>query len=263
MYKTSRTTVEPQGNDSQRAWWLLHGEAGPTTGGAVGIGRLGPGFENAMHRHPQGEEAILVLEGAGMMLTATAEVPATPGTMLFAPIGSWHGVRAGDGPMLLLMVYGGVAQASDAGRELADGPVTDDGPSAVVTQPDEAPPQPFHDPAMGFNHMHAAWRVDADYGGSQHLVVGQTTFAPGEGAHELHAHPAGDEFQIILEGEAVHVTPDGTELPLSPGDVTLMPAGELHGVRNHGSAPLLTAFGFLGVNSLDQAGYEMPSGAAS
>jgi quercetin dioxygenase-like cupin family protein len=263
MYKTSQSKVQPQGDDSQRAWWLLHGDAGPTAAGAVGIGQLGPGVENALHRHPHGEEAILVLEGTGAMLTATAEVAAAPGTMLFAPRSSWHGVRAGDDGMLLLMVYGGVSRAADAGRQLAEGPVSDDGPSAVVTQLDDAPPQPFHDPGMGFNHMQAAWRVDADHGGAEHVVVGQTTFAPGEGAHELHAHPSGDEFQIILQGQAAHVMPDGTELPLGPGDMTLMPAGELHGVRNHGSAPLLTAFGFLGANSLERAGYEMPAEKAS
>ena len=72
-------------------------------------------------------------------------------------------------------------------------------------------------------------RRNADHGGAEHVVVGQTTFAPGEGAHELHAHPSGDEFQIILQGQAAHVMPDGTELPLGPGDMTLMPAGELHG----------------------------------
>jgi quercetin dioxygenase-like cupin family protein len=258
MYKTSKAAVSAQGGDGRQAWWLLHGEAGPTTAGAFGTGQLEPGVETPMHRHPYAEEAILVLEGEGVAMTSAGEQPLRPGMILFAPRGSWHGVRAGESQVRQLMIYGGVSAAADAGRETPSGELRDERLAAAVLDMEQAIDHPFHDPDQGFRHLSARWLVDGEERGSEQLVLGQSTFEAARGAHELHRHPHAAEFLYLLEGDGVHVTEDGHELPIAPGDVTLVPAGEWHGFRNHGSATARAIFGYFGVNSLEAAGYELP-----
>lgn len=80
----------------------------------------------------------------------------------------------------------------------------------------------------------------------------RTTFvvAPGRGASftngiteidpgaslPLHAHDC-EESVLVLEGDAVFETADGTD-ELGPGDATLVPEGVLHRFANRSSRPL-------------------------
>ncbi|ACM28748.1 MULTISPECIES: cupin domain-containing protein [Rhizobium] len=121
----------------------------------------------------------------------------------------------------------------------------------IVTAPDH----PFHMPEQGFYHLSARWLVDGGIG-SDKLVIGQSTFASHDGAHELHRHAHGEEFFFVLEGQGVHLTEDG-EYPMAGGDLVFVPCEEWHGFRNTASTPVRALFGFLGVNSLDGAGYEL------
>ena len=62
------------------------------------------------------------------------------------------------------------------------------------------------------------------------------TLAPGASIG-VHKHQGEFEFYYILEGTA-HITDDGEEYDLAPGDVTLCRDGHSHGVSNRGGVPL-------------------------
>lgn len=58
---------------------------------------------------------------------------------------------------------------------------------------------------------------------------------PGEGP-ALHRHPY-DELWVVEQGE-VTFTAGERSLPAGPGTVVVVPAGEFHGFKNTGSAPV-------------------------
>lgn len=53
-----------------------------------------------------------------------------------------------------------------------------------------------------------------------------------------HAHEGQDKIYVVLEGRA-RVVVGGAEDTLDAGDAVVAPAGQPHGIRNAGSAPLL------------------------
>jgi mannose-6-phosphate isomerase-like protein (cupin superfamily) len=53
-----------------------------------------------------------------------------------------------------------------------------------------------------------------------------------------HAHDGQDKIYVVLEG-AARIVVDGEESVLAPGDAVLARAGQSHGVRNPGPAPLV------------------------
>jgi quercetin dioxygenase-like cupin family protein len=262
MYKTATSVVSPEAAGGATAWWLLHGGAGPTTRGTLGIAQLDAGVDTPIHRHPEAEEAILVLDGAGIAMTSQGEQPLRAGTVLFAPRGSWHGLRVGDGPMRLLVAYGGVSAVADAGWEAPDGKLRDAGFHAALVDWEQPVEHSAHDPALGFFHIRARWLVDGESLASKQLVVGLSTSEASRGAHELHRHAHAAEFFYLLEGVGAHITEDGEEIPVAAGEVTFIPPGEWHGFRNRGSVDARAVFGFFGVNSREAAGYEVFDGHA-
>lgn len=140
---------------------------------------------------------------------------------------------------------------------LSDPPVADGNTPATPRMIDiaTAPDHPFHMPEQGFYHLSARWLVDGN-SGSDKLVIGQSTFASNDGAHELHRHPHAEEFFFVLEGQGTHLTEDG-EHPMTGGDLVFVPCEEWHGFRNIASTPVRALFGLLGVNALEDAGYEL------
>ena len=50
---------------------------------------------------------------------------------------------------------------------------------------------------------------------------------------------------------------EGGEIPMKAGDVVFAPRGEWHGFRNTDDRPVRAIFGYFGVTSLDEAGYEV------
>lgn len=259
MFRTSRAAVRGHGDDIERTWWLLHRHAGGATKGVVGFSRLQSGAETTLHRHPNAEEALMVLDGEGVALTLAGEEPLARGSVLFAPRGAWHGARAGAAPMLFLIVYGGVAAPDEAEREAIDGSTAGDAPPAVVSRAGNARFQTLHSPERGFLNMQSVLRVAEDIGRSECIVLGESNFDGAASAHELHRHPAAEEFQLVLEGEGFHVGEGGVETRIGPGEMTLLRAGEWHGFRGGGNSVTRTVFGFLGAPGLKQAGYELPT----
>jgi mannose-6-phosphate isomerase-like protein (cupin superfamily) len=126
-----------------------------------------------------------------------------------------------------------------------------------VVRLDDVADHPAHDPAMGFFHIEARFVVDAESTGSSGTVLGQARSAADGGAHALHRHPHAGEFFCLMDGEGVQIAADGEEVPIRPGDVTYVPAGEWHGFRNTGDVETRAIFGFFGVDSRVAAGYEV------
>lgn len=84
---------------------------------------------------------------------------------------------------------------------------------------------------------HVAIIVDeAVQGADQYAIV--NVLAPGA-VIPLHWHSI-SEFQFILAGTGLFLTPDGRELPLGPHDTVFCPGGVAgaHGYRNDGPLPL-------------------------
>ena len=117
-----------------------------------------------------------------------------------------------------------------------------------------------HNPSLGFYHMKARMLIDAEHGGVRSFTLGMGTFAPGEGRHALHRHPNAEEIFYVCEGAGVHLTADGAEHPLSAGELAFVPRNEWHGFRNTGTIPVRAFFGYLGVGSRADAGYELMAG---
>lgn len=61
-------------------------------------------------------------------------------------------------------------------------------------------------------------------------------FEPGQ-EQKGHIHGEQDKVYMVLEGKGTFQVGDEKQV-LGPGDGTIAPAGEEHGVRNHTNAPL-------------------------
>jgi quercetin dioxygenase-like cupin family protein len=254
MFKTSCAAVTPDRLQGRRTWRLLDHARGGAEVGALALIELSGGAHIEPHRHPSAEQAVVVLEGEGVIATAAGDARATAGTVMFAPRGAWHAVRP-RGPMRLLIAHGGTSGAIEC-EPAADGTQAGE-PVAVVVDSDEIAYRDAHDPRLGFHHLSARWLVDGAGLGSHTLVVGQSWYATPDAAHDLHRHPHASEFLYLVEGEGIHVTGDRDEVALSAGDVTLVAPGEWHGFRVRGDHQARALFGFFGVSSRDAAGYEV------
>jgi len=62
--------------------------------------------------------------------------------------------------------------------------------------------------------------------------------APGAAKRGPHLHDGFEECIYVLSGQGVTVAERG-EIPISPGDIVLIPANEKHMTRNTGSEPLV------------------------
>jgi quercetin dioxygenase-like cupin family protein len=264
MYKTSQAELTPEGApgaSGRRAWWAISAERGAATNGVLGLGASDANVASGLHRHRNAEEAMIVLGGNGAVLTPDAEHPASEGTLVYAPRGSWHGLRAGDQGLRILMIYGGPTSPRDIDYDNADGVFTDGAAHAVCLNLWDADEVEANDPAQGFHHISARWLVDDGHLGSASFVVGQSGFDALTGVHDLHRHPSGEEFLYLLSGSGLHIDQDGAEIPVQAGDITFVPANEWHGFRNPGDEKALAIFGYFGATSLAAAGYELPSTA--
>ena len=71
----------------------------------VGLNAFEPGQEHALHAHAGQDKVYYVLEGSGLFLLESRELPMQPGDLLAAPEGIPHGVRnTGTGRLLVMAV---------------------------------------------------------------------------------------------------------------------------------------------------------------
>jgi mannose-6-phosphate isomerase-like protein (cupin superfamily) len=71
----------------------------------VGLNAFEPGQEHALHAHQGMDKVYHVIEGEGLFLLATGDVPLQAGVLLVAPEGVPHGIRnTGPGRLLVLTI---------------------------------------------------------------------------------------------------------------------------------------------------------------
>jgi quercetin dioxygenase-like cupin family protein len=72
----------------------------------------------------------------------------------------------------------------------------------------------------------------------------------------VHRHPSAEEFLFVLEGSGLHLS-ERDPVPLAAGEVAYIPKGEWHGFANDSEAPTTVVTVFAGINSYEDAGYEV------
>ena len=71
----------------------------------VGLNCFEPGQEHKLHAHEGMDKVYHVLEGTGVFVLESGELPMEPGVMLVAPQNVPHGIRnTGDGRLLVLAI---------------------------------------------------------------------------------------------------------------------------------------------------------------
>ena len=222
------------------ARWLIDEECSGATLGKIGLIEIGSGGTARLTPDAGREHMVFVLHGRCHVRCDSVDADVHKETVIFLPGGEALEVRPRHDASRLLLIQGGHA-APGAGTQ--------------VTSLDRVENVPFHRPELGFIHVAARWLVGANAAKSSSLVVGQSTFVSGA-AHLLHRHDHGDEFFYVFDGRGAHLV-DGGEVAMQAGDVVFAPRGEWHGFRNTDDRPVRAIFGYFGVTSLEEAGYEV------
>ena len=77
-----------------------------------------PGKVHLLHRHPNAEQIMYVLEGSCLALSEGEPVRLKEGDAVFISQGEWHGVRNDtDQPAVTLVIYAGAGSLEEAGYE--------------------------------------------------------------------------------------------------------------------------------------------------
>jgi quercetin dioxygenase-like cupin family protein len=85
----------------------------------VGRTVLTPGSRHERHAHPNCDEFLIVLSGAGEIYTNEGREPSRAGDVIFTPRGNWHGFdNTGDADVLLIWGWSGAGSLEAAGYEL-------------------------------------------------------------------------------------------------------------------------------------------------
>ena len=77
-----------------------------------------PGKVHLLHRHPNAEQIMYVLEGSCLALSEGEPARLEEGDAVFIAQGEWHGVRNDtDRPAVTLVIYAGAGTLEEAGYE--------------------------------------------------------------------------------------------------------------------------------------------------
>ncbi len=77
-----------------------------------------PGKVHLLHRHPNAEQIMYVLEGSCLALSEGEPTRLEEGDAVFISQGEWHGVRNDtDQPAVTLVIYAGAGTLEEAGYE--------------------------------------------------------------------------------------------------------------------------------------------------
>lgn len=118
---------------------------------------------------------------------------------------------------------------------------------------DEVAPRAV-DPERGWKAMDIRFLLPDDVA-AQGVCLFRTVFGPGA-AHEKHFHPDAAEFLYVVRGRA-GVGAGAEEFVAESGSVQVIPAGAVHWLRNlDADEEVEVVGGYLGVRSLEEAGYE-------
>jgi quercetin dioxygenase-like cupin family protein len=79
---------------------------------------LPPGTVHLLHRHPNAEQIMYVLEGSCLALSEGEPVRLKEGDAVFIAQSEWHGVRNDtERPAVTLVIYAGAGSLEEAGYE--------------------------------------------------------------------------------------------------------------------------------------------------
>ena len=79
---------------------------------------LPAGTVHLLHRHPNAEQIMHLLEGSCLALSESEPVRLNEGDAVFIAQGEWHGVRNdSDRPVITLVIYAGAGTLEEAGYE--------------------------------------------------------------------------------------------------------------------------------------------------
>ena len=85
----------------------------------VGRTVLAPGARHERHAHPNCDEFLIVMSGAGEIYTNDGREPSRAGDVIYTPRGNWHGFdNTGDEDVLLIWGWSGAGSLEAAGYEL-------------------------------------------------------------------------------------------------------------------------------------------------
>ena len=85
----------------------------------VGRTVLTPGARHEKHRHPNCDEFLIVMSGAGEIYTNEGREPSRAGDVIYTPRGNWHGFdNTGEEDVLLMWGWSGAGSLEAAGYEL-------------------------------------------------------------------------------------------------------------------------------------------------
>jgi putative monooxygenase len=227
------------GTGDAAARWLIDEGAGGGDSGRIGLVEIGAAGAARLTPEAGREQMLFVLRGDGQVRCDGVDADVREESVIFLPGKQTLALEARHGGLRLLLVQGGHAATG----------------SMQITSLGEVENVPFHKPELGFIHVAARWLVGGNAAKSAALVVGQSTFVSGA-AHQLHRHDYGDEFFYVFDGQGAHLV-EGGEVAMAAGDAVFAPRREWHGFRNTGGRPVRAIFGYFGVTSLEEAGYEV------
>jgi quercetin dioxygenase-like cupin family protein len=239
--------------------WLADDRDGATHGCGVQL-KVAPGASYEPQRYDDVETVLYVCRGAGRHTGSEGPIELGEDDTLTVLSGGWHGFEnTGDEDALVVLSYTGTtslpwdrAQTGAAGN-VADGKAFSRPMHAVSDDPAAVSGRGFHQMRVSF----------AAAEGAQATTAGSGRWPGGRGQHMWHRHHHADELIYIYEGEAQHMTEDGTEL-LPAGGLAWVSANVWHSMRSDEDGSDLDAiFLYLGAPSLEASGYEPRHDAAT
>jgi quercetin dioxygenase-like cupin family protein len=106
------------GWEGLHVWWLVDRSQTGAESIVFNVTEFPPGKVHGLHRHPNCEEALYLLSGAGLHLSEGEPVRQSAGEVVFIPRGEWHGfANDTDQPTTVIAVFGGVGSYAEAGYE--------------------------------------------------------------------------------------------------------------------------------------------------
>lgn len=202
-------------------------------GVAVSIMEIAEGATVPLHRHPESQEILYLLEGTGQLWGLAGEGKATKvgaGWLLRFPAGTAHAYRATSRNLALQLYAPAGPEQRFEGAEVPDGTVPV--PEAELKRPARNAPRPIavelQRPAGRALVAESLSRLPEAGFAAHPVYAGGVSAESGSGV-DTDTHD-GHEIVVIRTGTAV-VTIDGDEHPVGPGHVVKIPPGVPHSWR--------------------------------
>ena len=204
-------------------------------------------------RRRETEWAGYVLAGEVTLHDGAGTVILRPEHLFFAKSDAAFTLSSGNGPAQLLDVICG-DDPEEIMRGSGDPPEREHVQRVYNRDCAVRAPTALHDPDNGFFNVAAEILISDDTCGSKRLVLGRALFRSEESMHATHRHPNATEFLRIINGDAVSIGASAGGR-LRAGDFDIIKANEWHGHAGGSPEGFEALFGFLGIGSVEQAGY--------